>query len=204
MFCQSFWQRKIRNHFKYALYDSTLSCFLPLSCSTITARFKRIKVCLYIHLCVCVCRGVCRWERVLLFAVEETLKWFVPFGALQHLGEHSLNYARSSVIVPLSRLRFTHLSLPPSPCACVLACPRSVRFATLRDLSFTHANLTANCQEQERQLKWFAVCDCLWKGTMTLPAESRAHTQKRCSMAFFYGEWRDFFGYSMKFALLTL
>lgn len=139
-----------------------------------------------VEVCMCVCRGLCVGE--LLFAVEETLKWFVPFGALQHLGEHSLNYARSSVIVPLSRLRFTHLSLPLSPCPCALACPRSVRFATLRDLSFTHANLTANCQEQERQLKWFAVCDCLWKGTMTLPAESRAHTQKRCSMAFFL--WR--------------
>lgn len=75
----------------------------PLSCSTITARCMRVLRC--VRVCVC--------------AVEETLKWFVPFGALRHLGEHSLNYARSSVIVPLSPRSLCPPSSPCFPSSCV-------------------------------------------------------------------------------------
>lgn len=203
MCCHSFWQTRIRNHFNTRYMTPLWVYFLPLSCSTITARFKRVKVCLYMW--ICVCRGVCvcRWERVLRFAVEETLKWFVPFGALRHLGEHSLNYARSSVIVPLSRLRSAPLPSLHSVHALlrVLALCVSQRCVICPLRMLIWRQTARNRSDSWSDSPSVTVCE---KGTMTLPAESRAHTKMCVFYVIFLGECRDFFGYSMKFALLSL
>lgn len=164
-----FGQKSLQLVFEYALYDSTLKAPVSLVMfDNNSALYACVLRC--VRVCVCVC------------AVEETLKWFVPFGALRHLGEHSLNYARSSVIVPLSPLSLSPCPLCPL-CVCpdrVLACPRSVRFATLRDFSFTHANLTANCQGTVGTTVEVILRLWLEKG---LWSNVRWH---------FYVEWRDF------------